>query len=134
MGDLHGLNEAFQPLCGFLIEKGEVLEQFARKHQLVKGNGTMFPQELLAPTAPEANISGIRLQGKVGEVVVSGLYLEAGMIRFEFHVLVCSAFRNENSGYDEGFTFRHNRYYFPQMSQSHDVLEFTSYIWQQPLF
>jgi len=38
-------------------------------------------------------------------------------------VHVCSSFRNENSGYDEGFSFRHNRYHSPQMSHRHNVLE-----------
>ena len=49
-----------------------------------------------------------------------------------FFVHVCSSFRNENSGYDEGFSFRHNRYHSPQTSRSHDVIgrvkpSFTSY-------
>ena len=63
----------------------------------------MLPQELLAPPSPDANVSGIRREGNVGKVVVSDFRIGDVQVGFVLLFHVGSSFRNENSGYDEGF-------------------------------
>jgi len=63
----------------------------------------MFPQELFAPSAPDTNVSGIRREGNVGKVIVSDFRIRGGQVGFVLLFHVGSSFRNENSGYDEGF-------------------------------
>ena len=103
MCSLHVLNDAFQTLNGLLIDLNEIFGQLAGQQQLVEQDGAMLPQKLFAPPAPEANVSGIRREGNVGKVLVSDFRIGDGQVRFVLLFHVGSSFRNENSGYDEGF-------------------------------